>query len=71
MASQKLQKVIRNVIIDYGGATWEKFVWMIQNALKEHKHIECFDKSWERQQIICTRVGIFVKQCFDGPRRGY
>jgi hypothetical protein len=61
MASQKLQKVISNVIIDYGGATWGKCVRMIQNAFGEHKHIECFDKNWERQQIICTRVGIFVK----------
>ncbi len=61
MASQKWQKVIWNVVIDYGGATWEKCVRMIQNAPREHKHIECFDKSWKRQQIICTRVGIFIK----------
>jgi hypothetical protein len=61
MASQKLQKVILNVIIDYGGATWEKCLRMIQNALGEHNHIECFDKSWEIQQNICIRVGIFVK----------
>ncbi len=54
MASQKLQKVIWNVIIDYGGATWQKCVRMIQNSLKEHKHIKCFDKNWERQQIICS-----------------
>jgi hypothetical protein len=31
-ASQKLQKIIWNVVIDYGGATWERCVKMIQNA---------------------------------------
>jgi len=35
------------------------------------KLLEKFDKSWSRHQVICVRIGNFVRWCYDEPQGGF
>jgi hypothetical protein len=37
----------------------------------ELKHFDHSNKMWGRHQVICTRLGNFVRWCFDGPQKGF
>jgi len=40
---------------------------MYEVNYKEPYDIKKFDKSWGRHQVVCVKVGSFVRWCYDGP----
>jgi len=54
-------------LIEYGRTAWEKCRKLIkQFPCAKKKAFKRFDDNWEKNQVLCVRVGNFVKLIYDG-----
>ncbi len=68
----KIHKIIWDALLDYGRVVWNTCMRLIKKTLFGRKKTsQEFNKSWDRHQVICVKVGSFVRWCYDGPRRGF
>jgi hypothetical protein len=69
---EKVQMCILNGLLDYGTASWYNSLGtMKRRPIAEQALLELFDKLWGQNIVICSRIGRFVKWCYDGPCRGF
>jgi hypothetical protein len=69
---EKVQMCIWNGLLDYGTASWYNSLGtMKRRPIAEQALLELFDKLWGQNNVICSRIGRFVKWCYDGPCRGF
>jgi hypothetical protein len=69
-ASQKLQKIILDVVIDYGGATWERCVKMIQNAqLRNISTLNALTRVEEDNKLFVLKLAYLLSAILMGLRK--
>jgi hypothetical protein len=69
---EKVQMCIWNGLLDYCTASWYNSLGTMKRRLiAEQALLELFDKLWGQNNVICSRIGRFVKWCYDGPCRGF
>jgi hypothetical protein len=68
---EKVQTCIWNGLLDNCRASWYNCLGTIKRRpIVKQALLESFDKIWGPNNVICSRIGRFVRCYYDGPCRG-